>query len=133
MFVRRYEFYDQNIGVVLGDRAVLVIDTRSTHVQAREIAADLRAYPLDWPATADALAALVSGIVVPGHGDYAGHAFAVQQATAIGAVADLARRIDAEDLGLEDAIALTPFPAFPPEDIRAPLKRALAQVQGDLS
>jgi glyoxylase-like metal-dependent hydrolase (beta-lactamase superfamily II) len=261
VFVRRYEFYDQNIGVVLGDAAVLVIDTRSTHVQAREVAADLRmltsypvtvvvdthghfdhafgnhvfrpatiwghagcppflirtaearrarvardepslatdlaevlidppdqvfettatidvggrrvelcflgrghtdhdavvsipdadvvfagdlieggnvpffndAYPLDWPGAADALAALVTGIVVPGHGDHAGHAFAVEQATAIGAVADLARRVDAEDLGLEDAIALTPFPAFPPEDIRAPLKRALAQLRGELS
>jgi glyoxylase-like metal-dependent hydrolase (beta-lactamase superfamily II) len=261
VFVRRYEFYDQNIGVVLGDGAVLVIDTRSTHVQAREIAADLRmltrdpvtvvvdthghfdhafgnhvfrpatiwgqagcptfltrtaearrarvardepslatdlaevvidppdqvfettatidvggrpvelrflgrghtdhdavvsipdadvvfagdlieggnvpffndAYPLDWPATADALAALVTGIVVPGHGDHAGHAFAVEQAAAIGAVADLARRVEAEDLGLDEAIALTPFPAFPPEDIRAPLKRALAQLRGELS
>ena len=37
VFVRRYEFYDQNIGVVLGARRVLVIDTRSTHVQGREI------------------------------------------------------------------------------------------------
>ena len=36
MFVRRYAFYDQNIGVVLGDGAALVIDTRSTHVQGRE-------------------------------------------------------------------------------------------------
>ena len=33
---------DQNIGVVLGGGEVLVIDTRSTHVQAREILADLR-------------------------------------------------------------------------------------------
>ena len=36
-FVRRYAFYDQNIGLVLGRGAALVIDTRSTHVQAREI------------------------------------------------------------------------------------------------
>ncbi|HEX7950385.1 MAG TPA: MBL fold metallo-hydrolase [Candidatus Limnocylindrales bacterium] len=43
VFVRRYAFYDQNIGVVLGDGAALVIDTRSTYVQAREILADLRA------------------------------------------------------------------------------------------
>src|SRR4029078_10664958 len=42
VFVRRYAFYDQNIGVVLGDREALVIDTRSTHEQAREILADLR-------------------------------------------------------------------------------------------
>src|SRR5436190_9655260 len=42
VFVRRYVFFDQNIGVVLGDDAALVIDTRSTHAQAREIVADLR-------------------------------------------------------------------------------------------
>ena len=42
VFVRRYAFFDQNIGVVLGDGEVLLVDTRSTHAQAREILADLR-------------------------------------------------------------------------------------------
>jgi glyoxylase-like metal-dependent hydrolase (beta-lactamase superfamily II) len=42
VFVRRYAFYDQNIGVVLGRAEALVIDTRSTYAQAREIQADLR-------------------------------------------------------------------------------------------
>jgi glyoxylase-like metal-dependent hydrolase (beta-lactamase superfamily II) len=43
VFVRRYTFFDQNIGVVLGGAdGVMVIDTRSTHVQAREILTDLR-------------------------------------------------------------------------------------------
>jgi glyoxylase-like metal-dependent hydrolase (beta-lactamase superfamily II) len=42
VFVRRYAFYDQNIGVVLGRADALVIDTRSTYAQAREIQADLR-------------------------------------------------------------------------------------------
>ena len=261
IFVRRYEFYDQNIGVVLGDGAVLLIDTRSTHAQAREIAADLRmlttdpvttvvdthghfdhafgnhvfrpatiwgqagcppfmvatgetrrarvardeptlaadlvevvidppdktfetattldvggravelhflgrghtdhdavvsipdaevvfagdlieggsvpffndAYPLDWPATADALAALVTGIVVPGHGDHAGRSFVVEQATAISGIADLGRQVHAGTLDLEDALAQSPFPAFPPEHIRAPLKRAVAQLRGELA
>jgi glyoxylase-like metal-dependent hydrolase (beta-lactamase superfamily II) len=261
VFVRRYEFYDQNIGVVLGDGAVLLIDTRSTHVQAREVAADLRmltgdpvtivvdthghfdhafgnhvfrpatiwgqagcppfmaltaesrrarvardeptlavdlaevvidppdhvfdktatidiggravdlqflgrghtdhdavvsipdadvvfagdlveggnvpffndAYPLDWPATADALAALVTGVVVPGHGDHGGRAFVFEQATAIRGVADLARRINDGEIEFEEAIALTPFPAFPTEDVRAPLRRALAQLRGELA
>ena len=40
--MRRYAFYDQNIVVVLGDGEALVIDTRSTHGQAREILDDLR-------------------------------------------------------------------------------------------
>lgn len=42
VFVRRYAFYDQNIGVVLGRAESLVIDTRSTYAQAREIQADLK-------------------------------------------------------------------------------------------
>jgi glyoxylase-like metal-dependent hydrolase (beta-lactamase superfamily II) len=42
VFVHRYRFYDQNIGVVLGDDGVLVVDTRSSAAQAREIVADLR-------------------------------------------------------------------------------------------
>lgn len=229
VFVRRYAFYDQNIGVVLGDGAALVVDTRSTYVQGREILADLRqltgdpvtvvvdthghfdhafgnrvfrpatiwgqagcppfvirtgeqrrariardepgiaddiadvvidppdqifqdattievggrpvdlrflgrghtdhdavvsipdadvvfagdlieggsvpffndAYPLDWSATANLLADLVTGTVVPGHGDHAGRAFAVEQAAAIGTIAELSRRIHARALDLE--------------------------------
>ena len=63
VFVRRYPFYDQNIGVVLGSRAVLVVDTRSTHVQGREILADLRELTAD-PVT----------VVVNTHGHF-DHAF----------------------------------------------------------
>ena len=260
VFVRRYAFYNQNIGVVLGDGAALVIDTRSTHAQGREILADLGmltadpvtvvvdthghfdhafgnhvfrpatiwgqagcprfmawnaeakrtriaaeepaiaadmaevvidppdrlfeeaatievggrqvdlqflgrghtdhdivvsvpgadvvfagdlveggavpyfndAYPLDWPATARALADRVTGTVVPGHGDHAGRAFAEAQAAAIAAIAELARQVHAGKIVLEDALELTPFPGFPRDDIRAPLERALAQLRGDL-
>ena len=42
VFVRRYTALDQNIGVVLGDEAALVIDTRATHEAADEILSDLR-------------------------------------------------------------------------------------------
>jgi glyoxylase-like metal-dependent hydrolase (beta-lactamase superfamily II) len=42
VFVRRYAFYDQNIGAILGDDGVLVVDTRISHRQADEILADLR-------------------------------------------------------------------------------------------
>jgi glyoxylase-like metal-dependent hydrolase (beta-lactamase superfamily II) len=42
VFTRRYAFYNQQIGVVLGGRDVLVVDTRSTPAQAREIVAELR-------------------------------------------------------------------------------------------
>ena len=260
VFVRRYEFYDQNIGVVLGDGAALVIDTRSTHVQGREILADLRmlthdpvtvvvnthghfdhafgnhvfrpatiwaqagcppfllrtgeerrarimagepgiaadlpeveidppdrvfaetarieiggrpvdlrylgrghtdhdivisvpdadvvfagdlieggavpffndGYPLDWPETALRLAELVRGIVVPGHGDHAGWAFANAQADAFRAIAELGRRIHRGELDLEAALEMTPFPELPREDLRAPLQRTIAQLRGEL-
>ena len=260
VFVRRYAFFDQNIGVVLGGDEALVIDTRSTHVQAREILADLRelsgapvtvvvdthghfdhaygnhvfrpatiwgqercvtfmartgearratimagepeiasdlpevvidppdrvfddavtidvggrpvelrylgrghtdhdavvsvpgagvvfggdlieggavpyfgdGYPLDWPATADALAALVDGVVVPGHGDHAGRPFAEDQARSFHGLADLARRVGAGEMDFEDAVQATPFESFPAEDIRRPLKRALEQLRGEL-
>jgi glyoxylase-like metal-dependent hydrolase (beta-lactamase superfamily II) len=260
VFVRRYEFYDQNIGVVLGEGAAMVIDTRSTHVQGREILADLRmltadpvtvvvnthghfdhafgnhvfrpttiwaqagcppfmertgetrrariaasepaiaadlaeveidppdrvfaetarvevgdrpvdlrylgrghtdhdivisvadadvvfagdlieggavpffndGYPLDWPETALRLADLVHGTVVPGHGDHAGKQFAVQQADALRAIAELGRQIHRGELDLDAALEQTPFPDLPREDIRGPLQRVLAQLRGEL-
>ncbi len=63
VFVRRYAFYDQNVGVVLGRGEALVIDTRSTYGQAREILADLRALT-PYPVT----------VVVDTHGHF-DHAF----------------------------------------------------------
>ncbi len=42
VFTLRYELFDQNIGVVVGDGRVLVIDTRSSHRQARELQDDVR-------------------------------------------------------------------------------------------
>lgn len=260
VFVRRYAFFDQNIGVVLGDGAALVVDTRSTHVQAREILADLReltaapvtvvvdthghfdhafgnrvfrpatiwghdrcvtfmtrtgearraviaaeepeiaadlpevvidppdrtfaetayvevggrrvelrhlglghtdhdivvnlpdagvlfagdllengavpffgdAYPLDWPETALRVAELVVGVVVPGHGDHADRAFAESQAAAFTELAALARRVRSGEMTLDEAVGKTPFPAYPAEDVRKPLLRAVAQSRGEL-
>jgi glyoxylase-like metal-dependent hydrolase (beta-lactamase superfamily II) len=42
VFTRQYPFFNQQIGVVLGGRDVLVVDTRSTPAQAREVATELR-------------------------------------------------------------------------------------------
>ena len=263
VFVRRYAFYDQNIGLVLGRDAALVIDTRSTYGQARDILADLRtltsdpvtvvvdthghfdhafgnaifrpatiwgqegcvafmrqtgearkatiaaetpelagqldevvidppdqtfktdamvevggrevglrflgrghtdhdivipvpgtevvfagdllengsvpfygdAYPIDWADTAAGLAALVapgSGVVVPGHGNHAGRAFADAQAASIAAVAALAIRVHAGEIGLDEALAAHPFPEHPSGDARRPIQRALAQLRGEV-
>ena len=260
VFVRRYEFYDQNIGVVLGGDDVLLIDTRSTHAQAREIIDDLRGltaapvsvvvdthghfdhafgnhvfrpasiwghvgcgpflertaetrkarvaaempeiasdlaevvvdppdrtfaetaylhladrrvelrhlgrghtdhdivigipdaavlfagdllesgavpfyndgYPLDWPETALRIADLAFGVVVPGHGDHGDRRYVEDQAAAIAAVAELGRRVHGGDLSLDEAVTRTPFPEYPPEDVRRPIERTLAQLRGEL-
>lgn len=261
VFVRRYPFYDQNIGVILGDGAALVIDTRSTYAQAREILADLReltrvpvdtvvdthghfdhafgnaafrpatiwghvgcgpfmeatgnarkpelirglpdladglrevvidppdrtfddravievggravelrflgrghtdhdivilvpgepvvfggdliengavpafgdSYPLDWPATVDRLVPLVDGVAVPGHGDPGDGPWVRSQAIALHAVADLARRIAGGEIGIDDALELTPYPEHAADDLRQPLERAVAQVRGQVT
>jgi glyoxylase-like metal-dependent hydrolase (beta-lactamase superfamily II) len=264
VFVRRYAFYDQNIGVVLGRGEALVIDTRSSYGQAREIIADLRsltpdpvtvvvdthghfdhafgnavfrpatiwghvgcvpfmertgearkavieaetpelageladvvidppdrtfaseatvelggrevslrylgrghtdhdivisvpgtdvlfagdllengavptfgdAYPIDWATTAAELARLIEpdrGVVVPGHGDHAGRAFADAQAASIAALAALAARVHAGEITVEEAIEAHPFPEHAPEDARKPLRRALAQLRGEVA
>ena len=88
-------------------------------------------FPLDWPATADAILRLADGatVVVPGHGDIDGRALLTRQAGEFAANAALARRIHAGDLDLEAAIAASPYPA---EAAREPLERALAQLRGDL-
>jgi glyoxylase-like metal-dependent hydrolase (beta-lactamase superfamily II) len=259
-FVRRYAFYDQNIGVVLGDGEALVIDTRSTYGQAREIKAHLHeltafpvtvvvdthghfdhafgnalfrpatiwghercvtfmertgerrkpeiareepglaaeltevvidppdrtfadtatievggrplelaflgrghtdhdilitipgtdvlfagdlveqgnvpffgdGYPLDWVATARAVAERVTGTIVPGHGDHAGRAFADAQAASIERLVTLAREVHAGTATLEEAVEAHPFPDLPPAHARSAFERALAQLRGDL-
>ena len=261
VFVRRYAFYDQNIGVILGRGAALVIDTRSTHVQAREVVDDLReltsatvevvvdthghfdhafgnrvfrpatiwghvgcgpflertgearrdrimselpelatdireveidppdrtfeehatievggrqvelrflgrghtdhdavvrvpgtgvvfagdlleqgavpsfgdSFPLEWPETVDRLAPLVDTIAIPGHGDPGAPDWVREQAAELRAVADLGRRITAGELDLDQAVAMTPYPAYPAEDVRRPLTRAVAHARGELT
>ncbi|MEK6719674.1 MAG: MBL fold metallo-hydrolase [Chloroflexota bacterium] len=63
VFALRYRFYDQQIGVVVGDDGVLVIDTRSSHRQADEILRDIRT-----------ITALPVSVVVNTHGHH-DHAF----------------------------------------------------------
>jgi glyoxylase-like metal-dependent hydrolase (beta-lactamase superfamily II) len=42
VFVRRYEVLDQSIGAIVGSEGVVVVDTRSTHVQADELLREVR-------------------------------------------------------------------------------------------
>ncbi len=88
-------------------------------------------YPLEWPATADAILGLLTDrtVVVPGHGEHAGRAFVARQAAELGDLAALARRVHEGALDMEAALAVAPFPAA---SAREPLERALAQLRGDL-
>jgi glyoxylase-like metal-dependent hydrolase (beta-lactamase superfamily II) len=86
-------------------------------------------YPLDWPATAEALVGLVTGAVVPGHGSVGDRAFAVRQMTEFRDVAELATLVHGGVIGLDDAVLRTPYPA---DAAREPLERALAQLRGEL-
>ncbi|HYO45040.1 MAG TPA: MBL fold metallo-hydrolase [Candidatus Limnocylindrales bacterium] len=88
-------------------------------------------FPMDWPATAEALRAMTgpATVVVPGHGDPAGRAFVEGQLAAFRAIAALATRVHARELDLAAAIAAAPYPAAA---AREPLERALAQLRGEL-
>ena len=89
------------------------------------------AYPLDWPATVEAILPRVgpSTVVVPGHGDHAGRAFVETSLAQFRAVVALARRVHAGELDLDAAVAAAPYPSG---DAGAPLRRALAQLRGEL-
>ena len=88
-------------------------------------------YPMEWAATVEAMLPFIGGrtVVVPGHGDRAGRAFAEASLEAFGAVAALARRVHAGELTLDAAIGVSPYPA---DASREPLERALAQLRGEL-
>ena len=88
-------------------------------------------YPMDWPATAEALLALVgpSTVVVPGHGDHAGRAFVETQLAGFRAVADAARRVHAGEATVDDVLPLVPYPV---DAAREPVERAVAQLRGEL-
>ena len=87
------------------------------------------AFPMDWPATVEALVELVSGAVVPGHGSVGDRGFAVRQMIEFRAVAELAGLVHQGVLALDDAVLRTPYPA---DAARQPLERALAQLRGEL-
>ncbi len=51
VFRRRYESLDLNVGVVVGDDGILIVDTRASHPQAREVLEELKSIsrlPVRW-------------------------------------------------------------------------------------
>jgi glyoxylase-like metal-dependent hydrolase (beta-lactamase superfamily II) len=87
-------------------------------------------YPLDWPATVEAIARFAVEAFVPGHGDVVGSAFVGRSIDELRTVADLSRRVHAGEIGLEEACRRSPYPAV---DSREPIERALAQLRGELA
>lgn len=86
-------------------------------------------FPMDWPATLEWLVELATGVVVPGHGDVADHAFVVRSMVEIREVAELAALVHDGTIALDDAILRTAYPA---DAAREPLERAVAQLRGEL-
>lgn len=76
------------------------------------------AFPLDWPATLDALLGLAPRVVVPGHGEPVDVAFVATQRDELAKVAALVRAVRAGELSLDEGLARSPYP---PEYSRAAL------------
>ena len=68
-------------------------------------------FPIAWAETGRALLELVTGPVVPGHGDPFDRSFAERQVGELAALAELARDVAGGVIGLEEAIRRSPFPA----------------------
>jgi hypothetical protein len=84
---------------------------------------------MEWPATVERLVELVTGAVVPGHGDVSDRAFAVRSMVEIRTIAELATLVHEGTLALDEAVLRTSYPA---DTAREPLERALAQLRGEL-
>jgi glyoxylase-like metal-dependent hydrolase (beta-lactamase superfamily II) len=88
-------------------------------------------YPMDWPATVEAMLAMTgpATVVVPGHGDHAGRPFVERSLEELREVTARASLVNSGFIGLEAALADGPYPAAHMEE---PLARALMQLRGEL-
>jgi hypothetical protein len=84
---------------------------------------------MDWPGTLSRLLDVASGPVVPGHGEVVSRAFVEGQMADLAALAQLARRVLFDGGSSNDALPLSPFPVTA---ARSALRRAFAQLAGEL-
>ncbi|MDQ2934051.1 MAG: MBL fold metallo-hydrolase [Chloroflexota bacterium] len=84
------------------------------------------AFPLAWAETGVRLLDLVEGAVAPGHGEVADRRFAAQQVGALAALADLCRASVAGQIGVDEAVRRSPFPA---DTTRVALDRAMREIE----
>ena len=90
-------------------------------------------FPMDWPATVEAMLDLVGDTtrVVPGHGDVAARDFVLTSLEQLRGIATLARRIHAGEVSLDDGLADPSAPWGGGPLIRDALDRALGQARRD--
>ncbi len=86
-------------------------------------------YPMDWPGTLGRMLDLAEGPIVPGHGEIVDRSFVEAQLADLSALAQLARRVRFDGGSADDALPLSPFPAA---TARIALRRAFAQLAGEL-
>ena len=90
------------------------------------------AFPLDWPETASRLVELVTGASCPATATTETAASPRSRRPRSGGWPSWRRLVHRGELVIEEAMARTPFPDYPPEDLRRPLARTLAQLRGEL-
>lgn len=125
MWFRRYDYGDENVGVIGSGDGLLVVDTRATEVHAHALIADVRrlsdapieensppgyrdSYPLEWPETLRRVIDRVGGPVVPGHGEVIDRSFAKSFADQLDTVARLVRSVVGAERSPEEARADSP-------------------------
>ena len=86
-------------------------------------------YPLDWPATVEAIIAVGASTIAAGHGEVGDLAFAERSLEEIRTIADLGRAVAGGELSVEDAMGRSPYK---PKASREPIERAAAQARGEL-
>jgi glyoxylase-like metal-dependent hydrolase (beta-lactamase superfamily II) len=87
------------------------------------------AFPLDFPATVDAIGDLAWTTLVTGHGGLADRAYLAHHRERVAALADVARRAHAAGAPWRSVVAEVPLPKASASD---GLRRAYAQLDGEL-
>ena len=88
------------------------------------------AFPLAWAKTGARLLDLAESVVAPGHGEVADRRFAEQQVSALAVLADLCRASLGGQIGVDEVMRRSPFPA---DTTRVALARATREIEAGRS